>query len=158
MHENRIDGYDRAILNALQLDGAMTNAALAEVVNLSPSQCSRRRAALEEAGLIEGYSARLSATKLGFGLRAVVRVNLKDHGKTADAEFGRFLDAAPEVISAFSVSGDADYILDVHVRDLEAFADFVHSRLLPHPLVGQVRSEIVLKTLKDRRGLDLTQG
>lgn len=158
MQEPRIDGYDRAILDALQRDGAMTNAGLAELVNLSASQCSRRRAALEEAGLIEGYTARLSATKLGFGLRAVVRVNLKDHGRGTDGDFARFLETSSEVVSAFSVSGDADYVLDIHVRDLEAFASFVHTRLLPHPLVSQVRSEIVLKTLKDRRGLDLTPG
>lgn len=157
MHENRIDSYDRAILAALQRDGAMTNAALAEAINLSASQCSRRRSALEAAGLIEGYSARLSPARLGFGLRAVVRVTLNDHGKTADGDFARLVDTAPEVVSAFSVSGDADYILDVHVRDLETFAEFVHARLLPHPVVGQVRSEIVLKTLKDRRGLDLSQ-
>ena len=49
-----LDSFDTAILAALQRDGAMTNAALAEVVNLSPSQCSRRRAALEQAGVIEG--------------------------------------------------------------------------------------------------------
>lgn len=152
----RMDSFDRAILDALQRDGGMTNAALAEVVNLSASQCSRRRAALEAAELIEGYAARLNAQKLGFGLRAVVRVNLKDHGRRSDGDFGAFLEAAREVSSAFSVSGDADYILDVRVPDLEAFAEFVHGRLLPHPLVSQVRSDIVLKTLKDREALDLS--
>ncbi|GKY86549.1 Lrp/AsnC family transcriptional regulator [Sinisalibacter aestuarii] len=151
----RIDSFDRAILDALQRDGAMTNAALAEVVHLSASQCSRRRSALEAAGLIEGYAARLNAGKLGFGLRAVVRVNLKDHGRGSDGDFGAFVRASPEVASAFSVSGDADYILDIRVRDLEAFAEFVHGQLLPHPLVSQVRSDIVLKTLKDRGALDL---
>lgn len=154
----RIDSFDLAILDALQRDGAMTNAALAELVNLSASQCSRRRAALEAAGLIEGYSARLNAVKLGFGLRAVTRVNLKDHGKGADAAFVRFLAAAPEVAGAFSVSGDADYILDIRTQDLEAFAAFIHERLLPQPSVSQVRSEIVLKTLKDRPALDLRSG
>ena len=156
MHEPRIDGYDRAILDALQRDGAMTNTGLSEVVNLSASQCSRRRAALEAAGLIKGYAARLDARKLGFGLRAMIRVNLKDHGNGADTDFAGFLERAPEVASAFSVAGDADYILDIHVPDLAAFAAFIHARLLPHPMVSQVRSEIVLKTLKDRAGLDLS--
>ena len=76
MQEVRIDGFDIAILNALQRDGAMTNAALAELVNLSASQCSRRRAALEEDGVIEGYAARLNPQKLGFGLRAIIRVRI----------------------------------------------------------------------------------
>ncbi|MEF9604610.1 Lrp/AsnC family transcriptional regulator [Paracoccus sp. PXZ] len=150
-----MDGFDIAILNALQRDGAMTNAALAELVNLSASQCSRRRAALEEAGVIEGYAARLNPQKLGFGLRAIIRVNLRSHGQGKEDDFARFVAAHPQIRSAFSVSGDADYILDVRVRDLEAFSDFIHRHLLPQPQVAQVRSEIVLRTLKDDRSLAL---
>ncbi|MFV0244229.1 MAG: Lrp/AsnC family transcriptional regulator [Qingshengfaniella sp.] len=146
-----MDSYDIAILNALQRDGAMTNAALAEVVHLSASQCSRRRTALEAAGVITGYAARLDPRKAGFGLRAITRVNLRAHGQ--EDAFAAFLAAQEAVLTAHSVSGDADYILDIHVRDLDAFADFIHNHLLPHPQVAQVRSEIVLKTLKDRAGL-----
>ena len=155
MQETCMDGFDIAILNALQRDGGMTNAALAELVNLSPSQCSRRRAALEEAGVIEGYAARLNPQKLGFGLRAIIRVNLRSHGQGKEDDFARFVAAHPQIRSAFSVSGDADYILDVRLRDLEAFSDFIHRHLLPQPQVAQVRSEIVLKTLKDDRSLVL---
>ena len=148
-----LDRFDLAILAALQRDGALTNAALSGLVNLSASQCSRRRAALEEAGVIEGYSARLSAAKLGVGMRAIIRVNLSAHGQTNEQDFARLVASHAQIRSAFSVSGDADYILDVRVRDLEAFADFVHRHLLPHPQVSQVRSEIVLKTLKDEGGV-----
>ena len=148
-----LDRFDLAILAALQRDGALTNAALSGLVNLSASQCSRRRAALEEAGVIEGYSARLSAAKLGVGMRAIIRVNLSAHGQTNEQDFARFVASHAQIRSAFSVSGDADYILDVRVRDLEAFADFVHRHLLTHPQVSQVRSEIVLKTLKDEGGV-----
>ncbi|WP_022708320.1 Lrp/AsnC family transcriptional regulator [Paracoccus zeaxanthinifaciens] len=149
----KLDRFDILILTALQRDGALTNAALAEIVKLSPSQCSRRRAALEEARVIEGYSARLGAAKLGYGLRSIVRVNLSSHGQRKEDDFARFVATHPQIRSAFSVSGDADYILDVRVRDLDAFADFVHAHLLPHPQVSQVRSEIVLKTLKDDQGI-----
>ena len=148
-----MDRFDSAILAALQRDGALSNAALAQVVGLSASQISRRRAALEEAGAIEGYAARLSAAKLGHGFRAVIRVNLRGHGQGREDEFARFVTAQPMIRQAFSVSGDADYVLDVRARDLEAFADFVHRHLLPHPQVAQVRSEIVLKTLKDEGGV-----
>lgn len=148
-----LDGFDVALLAALQRDGSLTNAALAEVVNLSASQCSRRRAALEQAGVIEGYAARLSAAKLGYGLRAIIRVNLSSHGQGKEDDFARFVASHPQIRSAFSVSGDADYVLDIRARDLDAFADFIHRHLLPHPQVAQVRSEIVLKTLKDERGV-----
>ncbi len=131
----------------------MTNAALSERVNLSASQVSRRRQALEQAGIIEGYSVRLNPQMLGFGMRAVTRVNLRHHGQERDDEFARFIAERPEIATAFSVSGDADYILDIRVADLEAFADFIHNCLLPHPQVSQVRSEIVLRTLKDRPGV-----
>ncbi|WP_207101093.1 Lrp/AsnC family transcriptional regulator [Paracoccus shandongensis] len=153
MHDLKLDGFDIAILTALQRDGALTNAALAEIVKLSPSQCSRRRAALEEAGVIEGYAARLGAARLGYGLRAIIRVNLSSHGQRKEDDFARFVESHAQIRSAFSVSGDADYVLDVRVRDLEAFADFIHRHLLPHPQVSQVRSEIVLKTLKDDGGV-----
>lgn len=155
MHENGLDGFDHAILDALQHDGSLTNAALGERVHLSPSQCSRRRAALEKAGLILGYAARLDAQKLGLGLRAITRVSLRTHGQGHEDGFTRFLSNHPQVHAAFSVSGDADYVLDIRVRDLDAFADFIHQDLLPHPQVAQVRSEIVLKTLKDGQALDL---
>ena len=57
--------------------------------------------------------------------------------------------------AAHSVSGDADYVLELHVRDLDALADFIHERLLPHPQVMQVRSEIVLKSAKEDGGLPI---
>lgn len=152
-----LDSYDHALLAALQRDGAMTAAALSQVVHLSPSQCARRRAALEQAGLIRGYAARLDAEALGFGIRAVVRVNLRSHGQEREQEFARFLEAAPQVQSAFSVSGDADFVLALRCRDLAEFAGFIHDRLLPHPHVAQVRSEIVLRTLKDEAPLELGQ-
>lgn len=153
MHEMELDSFDIALLAALQRDGSLTNAALAGLVNLSASQCSRRRAALEAAGVIEGYAARLSAGKLGYGLRAIIRVNLSRHGQGKEDDFARFVAGQPQIRSAFSVSGDADFVLDVRARDLDAFADFIHRQLLPHPQVAQVRSEIVLKTLKDDRGV-----
>lgn len=154
-HDMSMDAFDTAILDALQRDGSLTNAALGEIVHLSASQCSRRRAALEKAGLIRGYAARLDAHKLGLGLRAITRVSLRAHGQGHEDGFTRFLRAHPQVHAAFSVSGDADYVLDIRVRDLEAFAAFVHQDLLPHPQVAQVRSDIVLRTLKDGQVLDL---
>ncbi|MFD1880846.1 Lrp/AsnC family transcriptional regulator [Paracoccus pacificus] len=150
-----MDSFDRAILTALQQNGAMTNAELSQRVHLSPSQCSRRRAALEKAGVIRGYAALLDPAALGFGVRAFARVNLRDHGQQNEGNFAAFVGRLPQVRAAHSVSGDADYILDLHVEDLGALAAFIHDHLLPHPQVAQVRSEIVLKTMKDDGGLPL---
>ncbi|OXT02708.1 AsnC family transcriptional regulator [Notoacmeibacter marinus] len=155
MHKILKDRFDHAILKALQEDSTCTNAELAEIVHLSASQCSRRRARLESEGLIAGYTARLDARALGFGLRAVIRVSLAAHGENQAADFHALLASCREVRSAFSVSGDADYILLVLTEDLDSFSDFVHERLLPHPQIMQVRSEIVLKVLKEEPGVPL---
>jgi DNA-binding Lrp family transcriptional regulator len=150
-----LDSFDIAILRALQRDASLTNAGLSAQVNLSASQCSRRRSALESAGVILGYGARLNAPALGFGLRAIVRVNLSAHSGPTDGAFATFLRDHDAVAAAWSVSGDADYVLDIHVADLAAFAGFIHEDLLPHEEVAQVRSEIVLKTAKEGGRLPL---
>lgn len=150
-----MDSFDRAILKTLQADASLTNAALGEIVNLSASQCSRRRSALEAAGIIAGYAARLDPQSLDFGLRAIIRVNLRGHSAKEDDSFVDFVRRHAPVITAHSVSGDVDYVLEVLVRDLAAFADFIHHSLLPHPQVAQVRSEVVLKTIKATQGLPL---
>lgn len=155
MRDIALDAFDYAILSALQGDASLTNAQLAEKINLSASQCSRRKAALEAAGYIEGYSAQLSTSKLGFTVEAFVRVNLSGHGKAQAEDFATHLGTFPQVRAAYSVSGDADYVLHVTARDLEHFADFIHRHLLPYGWIGQVRSEIVLTTLKRSGGLPL---
>ncbi|WP_353187375.1 Lrp/AsnC family transcriptional regulator [Bosea sp. (in: a-proteobacteria)] len=155
MLQNEFDRFDRAILKALQDNAALTNAELGAIVNLSPSQCSRRRARLEESGAIAGYAARLDASALGFGLKAITRVNLSSHSEKNAESFADFLARHEEIRQAFSVSGDADYVLVIVTRDLAAFAQFIHGHLLPHPQVGRVQSEIVLMKLKDEAGLPI---
>lgn len=156
MTQKTLDSFDIRILTALQKDGALGNNALADIVHLSPSQCSRRRASLEASGVIEAYRACLSADKLGVKLRAIVRLNLTNHDRTADENLSAWLASRPEIQTAFSISGDADYVLLVRVADLESFSRFVHDKLLQHPLITQVRSEFVLKTLKDDTAIPLT--
>ena len=143
-----LDAFDHKILAALQSDGALTNSQLSEMVNLSTSQCSRRRARLERERIIESYHARLNAKALGMSLRAVVRVNLKSHSIDNAQDFAAMLSAHDEIIEAFSVSGDADYVLILQCANLDSFADFIHAKLLPQPIISQVRSEIVLRDVK----------
>lgn len=149
MTEIKLDEFDVAILNALGRDGALSNAELSEKVALSASQCSRRRNKLEQSGVIQGYRAKLNNEALGLGMRAVVRINLQSHSGPNASNFNAFVAASSEIEAAYSVSGDADYILMVVTRDLKSFAEFIHQRLLPFPNVTQVRSDIVLQGLKD---------
>lgn len=150
-----IDGFDRRILSFLQEDAGLTNAALAERVGLSASQVSRRRIALEGAGYIRGYRAELDAALLGYEVEAFTRVTLSDHGETTADDIARFFDGLAEVQAAYTLTGDADYLLHVRVRSLDHLARFVHQRLLPHPKVSQVRSDIVLERAGKRKGVPL---
>jgi len=143
-----LDTFDHKILRALQRNGALTNAQLSEEVNLSTSQCSRRRVRLEKEGIISGYHARINAEAMGIALRAVVRVNLNSHSASNENDFIKMLASHDEIVEAFSVSGDADYVLILQCENLTRFADFIHSTLLPHAVIGQVRSEVVLKDIK----------
>ncbi|MEO0819375.1 MAG: Lrp/AsnC family transcriptional regulator [Pseudomonadota bacterium] len=143
-----LDTFDLAILRALQDDASLTNAELSERVHLSPSQCSRRRAALEKSGVIRGYRAELDATKLGLGIEAITRVTLSAHGTETADEFTQALMGLSEVVEASIVTGDADYVLRIRAASLEALAEFIHRRLLPLSAVSQVRSDIVLRQLK----------
>ena len=147
-----LDMFDHQILHALVKNGALTNARLSEVVNLSTSQCSRRRVRLEKDGFISGYHARLNAEALGITLRAVVRVNLNSHSAENECEFTKMLASHDEIVEAFSVSGDADYVLILQCESLVRFADFIHAKLLPQPIISQVRSEIVLRDIKRPSG------
>ena len=155
MIERPLDSYDVRILDALQRDGSLSNAGLADRVHLSASQCSRRRSALEAAGVIETYRAFLNAEALGLSLHAIVRLNLKNHDQASHEALSRWLTAQPEIQSAYSLSGDADYIVTMRMADLEAFSQFVHDRLLRQPQIAQVRSEFVLRTLKETTALQV---
>ena len=148
MTQVSLDEYDRKILDALVQNGALTNAQLSEIVNLSPSQCSRRRISLEAKGIIQGYHARLDAEAIGIALRAIVRVNLQSHAEEDAKDFLRLIEQHQEVAEAFSVSGDADYVLILQCENLRTFSNFIHTNLLPQKIISQVRSEIVLREIK----------
>ena len=151
----QIDRFDRKILALLQEDGRLTNGDLSERVNLSPSQCSRRRQRLEEEGLIRGYRAVLDRERLGFSLTNMVTVTLATHNRDNAQRFAELVSRLPEVQEAHALTGEMDYILKVVTPDLKSLANFVNQVLLPHESVQHVKTAIVLETLKDTAALPL---
>jgi DNA-binding Lrp family transcriptional regulator len=151
----QIDAYDRKMLALLQEDARLTNADLSERINLSASQCSRRRQRLEEDGLIAGYRAVLDREKLGFGLVSIVSVTLATHNRDNAQRFADLLSRLPEVQEAHALTGEMDYVLKIVTPDLKALADFVNDVLLPHESVQHVKTSIVLQTLKETGALPL---
>lgn len=150
-----LDGFDLKILSALQADARLTNAELAERVNLSASQCSRRRIRLEEAGVIRGYRADLAAGTLGLDIVVFTRVSLATHTGDNAHRFADLVRRLPCVLEAHALTGDSDYLLKMIVPDLKALSDVVNESLLPHPSVAQVKTSVVLQTLKDGAPLPL---
>lgn len=150
-----IDQFDRKILALLQADARLTNNDLSDQVNLSPSQCSRRRQRLEEEGFVRSYCAVLDRDRLGFSLVNVVTVTLATHNRDNARRFGELIRNLPEVQEAYALTGEMDYILKVVTRDLKALSEFVNGVLLPHDSVQHVKTAIVLETLKETSALPL---
>jgi len=150
-----LDRHDRRLLVALQADGRLTNQELAERIGLSASQCSRRRRRLEECGVISGYHAVLDRELTGFGLVSMISVTLASHDADNAARLAALLDGCPEVLEAHSLTGEMDYTIKVVTADLRALSDFIRETLLPHAAVANVKTAIVLDTLKESRALPL---
>lgn len=151
----QLDKIDRLLLAALQTNARLTVAELAERVALSPSPCWRRVKQLEEGGFIEGYQARLSAKKLGYGVTAFVSVMVGSHSLEVARAFEARLEEIPEIISCHNVSGRYDFLLEVVAADLNAFGDFARNTLQALPGVKELYSSFSLKAVKAEHQLPI---
>ncbi|MGB2357775.1 MAG: Lrp/AsnC family transcriptional regulator [Paracoccaceae bacterium] len=143
-----IDNMDKALLAAVQRDSQLTAQDLGELLNLSPSQAARRRQKLESEGYISGYRAHINAEKLGLQVQAFIQVQLSTHGPKQGRAFSRMLSTRPEIVAAWTLTGEADYMLRVFCSDLKALNVLVQDILLPLPMVLRVQSRIVMDQIK----------
>jgi DNA-binding Lrp family transcriptional regulator len=143
-----MDAFDVKLLDALQADGRLTNLDLAARVGLSASQCSRRRAALEAAGVIESYHGLLNPQALGLDIVVYVQVRLATHSPDNSRRFLALVATLDEVQEAYSLTGEADYLIKLVATDLKALSRILNDVLLAHDSVAHVRSSIVLDKLK----------
>lgn len=153
-----IDGLDKidvAILKQLQANGRLSNVELADKVGLSATPCLRRVRRLEESGLIDGYRAVLDRKRVGFGITVFVSVKIDGHRAENAAESQKVFQDMPEVVSCHVVSGEADFLLEIVVENLEAYEAFIFHRLLNQPVVKDVHSNFVIRTVKQQAPLPL---
>jgi Lrp/AsnC family leucine-responsive transcriptional regulator len=148
----QFDRFDRQILETLQADGRISNQALAEAVNLSPSPCLRRVRALEDAGLITGYHARVDARALGYGLTALLLISMDKHTPERFANFEARVAALPEVQECLLITGqEADYQLRIAVADMDDYQRLLLEHITRIEGVSGVHSSFVLRrVLHDR--------
>ena len=142
-----IDDTDRMILQMLQEDARIANAEIARHVGLAPSAIFQRIRKMEELGVIEGYSARLSPAALGYGLTAFVMIQTREGARAA--EVTRDLAAIQEVIEVHRVVGEDCFFLKVRVRDPRALEALLDEKIQPISSVSSTRTTIVLSTGKE---------
>ena len=150
-----MDRIDRKLLNLMQRDASRTNASLAEEVGLSPSSCLRRIRRLRGTGIIERIVAILNPARTGRGLKALVTVELKLHG---DQHMRRFLDLAvaeEAVTQAYAVTGEADVVLLLKLRDMEEFDALCDRLFRDQTNVARFYTMMVIRTAKDETAIRL---
>jgi Lrp/AsnC family leucine-responsive transcriptional regulator len=145
--EADIDKIDRKILKELAGDGRMAWSLLGDKVGLSLTPTLRRVRQLEESGYIQGYVARLDEGRLAGRMSVFVAVTLSTQSEEAIRVFEEQIMLAPEVMSCFLMTGDADYSLRVVVPDLETYHQFLTRTLTRIPGVAHIKSSFALRTV-----------
>lgn len=143
-----MDKIDRKILQVLQADSRASLQEISQAVGLSSTPCWGRIKKMEEAGVIEGYTIRLNAQAIGLGDTVMVQVTLDSHSDNTLEKFGETLASIPEVIEAYLVSGEYDYLLRVAVKDTKDYERLLRERLYKIKGVRHSKSSFVLRTLK----------
>ena len=151
----QLDAIDRAILNALQADGRLSNVELASQVHLSPSACLRRVKQLEDSGVIAGYVALLNPKAINKQGTSYSIINLERMTTQALEAFERAVRDSPEVLDCFYVAGSNDYLIRFAYKDAEDLERFHTQVLMQLPEIARANSMLVLRTIKRTTAFEL---
>ncbi len=146
---------DIQILEHLQRDARVTNQDLADAIGLSASPTWRKVRKLEEDEVIQGYRAVLNRRKIGLNVMVFVRVTIDSHSEAEARKFEAEVTALENVVSCYSIGGDADFLLQVVSADMDAYAEFAMSVIRRLPGIKEMQSMFVLKEVKGMAGLPL---
>lgn len=139
---------DIKILQQLQQDARITNQHLADEIGLSASPTWRKVRKLEEDEFIQGYRAVLNRKKIGLNVMVFVRVTIDSHSEAEARKFEQEVMALNNVVSCYSIGGDADFLLQVVAADMDAYAEFAMSVIRRLPGIKEMQSMFVLKEIK----------
>jgi DNA-binding Lrp family transcriptional regulator len=151
-----LDSFDVKILQAWQRRGDMGPVEMAEIVNLSASQCSRRMQALRKGGLVRAFRAVLDPVQIGLGISAYVLLTMKSHAPEAADAFKTRIQQLDEIQECQKLTGTADMILKVVTRDLDSFNYLLTQQILGAPEVATAQSSIILEDVKSTTALPLS--
>jgi DNA-binding Lrp family transcriptional regulator len=143
-----LDRRDVDILSELQRDSRQSVQQLAARVGLSTTPCWKRVKDLEAAGVIVGYGVHIDRERVGLQLCVLAEVNLAPHTEAVVREFERAVAACAPIVSCWSTTGNADYVIKVLVADIQSYEAFLHDTAFKLPGVTHIRSSVVLKEVK----------
>ena len=143
-----MDRFDARILNALQKDARATAEALSQQVGLSPDACRKRLARIRASGLIEAEIAILDPARVGRGLILIVEVTLQNERKVDLDRFKSTMQAAPEVMQCYYVTGNADFILILSAHDMTDYEAFTRRHFFAEDNVLRFRTSAVMDRVK----------
>ncbi len=144
-----LDPLDQAILEELQANARISNAELARRVSLSPPAVHARIRRLEKQGFIRRYTALLDRETMGYDMLCFVHVSLRTHGPKQVEQFRQAVQAMPEVLECYHVTGEFDYLLKVVIRNRGDLERFIIKRLTPAPGIGRIHTSLVLSAIKE---------
>ncbi|MBO6797354.1 Lrp/AsnC family transcriptional regulator [Maricaulis sp.] len=151
-----LDNIDVRILEALQEDAGQSVAEVAEKVGLTPSPCWRRIRRLETEGIIKRRSIQLDRRAIGLMFTAYIEVKIAPARRANYEKFEEAIQSFEEVTEAVTMTGPYDYLVKVVMPDIDSYNDFVSDKLIPLDVIGDFRTSVQIRNVKDGRGLPLS--
>lgn len=158
MRGAKLDRIDKKILQNLQVDGRMSNVELAKDVGISAPPCLRRVRALEKAGYIKSYHARIDPAVMGYGVTVFAMVKLTSQAEKDLEAFEKQIQEWEMVRECHMLAGDTDFLLKIVAKDWDNYQDFLTHKLTSAPNVTSVKSSLGIRSTKDEPGVPITQG
>ena len=149
------DDIDKKLLELLQTDSKQTNKELSSKLNLSITAVYERIKKLENNGVIGKYVALINKEKINKAFVAFCHVKLMQHTQEFVTKFEREVVKIDEVVECYHISGDYDYLLKVHVSDMEAFREFMVKKLTTISHIGSTHSMFMINEVKHTTAISL---
>ncbi len=151
-----LDKIDKAILDIIQRNAKSTIKEMASQLNLSTTPVFDRIKKMEQKGIIKNYVAILDSALLEKKLTVFIMISLKEHGKDAINNFVEAIIEFPVVLECHHISGDADFILKLIMKDIEEYNDFIMNELSSINNIGKVESRFSLSVRKNTHHIPVT--
>ena len=147
----KLDIIDLKILRILQEKGRITNLLLSQEIGLSPAPTLERVKKLESSGVIESYHAQVNDSLMGIAIKAFISISLERQKVDSIVTFKEKIQDIAEILECYQVTGNADYLLKVVVKDIPSFERLISNKLSQIEEIGQMQTMMILSKVKDSK-------